>query len=82
MSDGYFDNNDRITYPQADRIVDAYITEMAAQKTRATSRDVLEWSDAPDIASNQKRVHDALSRVCDRTGDHWSGRTVFRLPNE
>lgn len=82
MSEGsdFFDDSSKLTYPQADRLVADYIEERGSMKARVTSRDVLNWSEAPDTVHNKRRVHDALSRPCEPTDANWAGRTVFELP--
>lgn len=81
MSEFYSDP-ERITYPEADRIVDEYVAARGAQRARTTSRDVLGYGDVPNNAHNQRRVHDALSRRCEPLEANWAGRTVFQLPND
>lgn len=79
---GYFDDPDKITYPEADRIVSEYLDEKAGQRSRTTSHTVSQWADLPGNLHNKKRLHDALSRLCEETGDKWAGRTVFRVPRD
>lgn len=79
---GFFEDDDKLTYPQADRLVGEYVAEKGEQRAQATSREVLEWAAVPDTAHNQRRVHDALTRLCDPLDANWAGRTVFELPNE
>lgn len=75
----FFEDGSKITYPEADRIVEEYVDERGAQRPRTTSRDVLDWADVPDTPHNQRRVHDALTRLCEPLDVNWAGRTVFRL---
>lgn len=77
---GFFEDGEKITYPEADRLVDEFIAEMGSQKAQATSRDILEYHEVPDITHNQRRVHDALTQCCVPTEANWAGRTVFELP--
>lgn len=78
----FFTDDDKITYPKADRLVEAYLDERGAQRARVTSRDVLDWAEVPDDPHNQRRLHDALSAVCEATDENWAGRTVFELPDD
>jgi len=82
MTDSFYSDDGRISYPEADRIVTEYIDERAGQKPRTTSRRVLEWADLPDNLHNQRRIHDALSRFCVPLDTDWAGRTVFQLPTD
>lgn len=82
MSEGFFEDGDKITYPEADRLVASYIEERGGQTARATSREVLDWADVPDTSHNQRRAHDALSRLCQPLDANWAGRTVFQLPSD
>ena len=77
---GFYEESDKISYPQADRLASDYIDDKAGQRTRTTSKDLLEWADTPDTPHNRQRAHDALERLCQPTGANWAGRTVFRLP--
>lgn len=81
MSDSFFEDGEKITYPDADRLVDSFVDEMGAQKAQATSRDVLEYHEVADTTHNQRRIHDALTRLCEPTDQNWAGRTVFRIPD-
>jgi len=78
----FFEDSDKITYPDADGIVADYLEERAADRVRVTSRDVLEWSEVPDTSHNQRRIHDALTRLCEPTEANWAGRTVFRVTSD
>lgn len=79
---GFYEADDKITYPDADRLVGEYLDERGAERARVTSRDVLEWSEVPDSLHNQRRVHDALKQLCTALESDWAGRTVFRVPAE
>lgn len=76
---GFFQSDGRITYPEADRLVEEYLSRASVEKATVTSRDVLRWSDYPDDRANQRRVHDALKRVCEPIGKNWAGRTLFEV---
>lgn len=78
---GYHTDPNCISYPEADQIVEQYLADRGAQKAHMTSRDVLKWQGLDDSRHNQRRIHDALDRVCDRTDSDWAGRTVFQVPH-
>ena len=78
----FYQDPSKLTFPEADRVVDEYLHEMAAQRKHTTTVAVLRWSEMPNTIHNRNRIHDALSRVCVVTDETWSGRTVFRLTNE
>lgn len=78
----FYENAEKLTYPEADQLVDEYLAEMATQREHTTSVAVLRWSERPNTVHNRKRVHDALRRVCEVTGEKWAGRTVFRIPDD
>lgn len=82
MSKSYFEADDRITYPEADEIAAAYLDAKGAQRSTVTSRAVLDWADVDDSTANQKRIHDALSLLCEATKKDWAGRTVFKVPDD
>lgn len=77
----FFEDDSKITFPEADRIVGEYIDARGGERTRTTSRDVLDWAEVPDTPHNQRRIHDGLTRFCEPLDANWAGRTVFRLPN-
>lgn len=78
---GFFEDPDKLTYPEADRLVAEYLSENG-ERPRTTSRDVLRWAEVQDTPHNQRRVHDALQRVCEPTDANWAGRTVFEIPRQ
>jgi len=78
----FFDDDSKITYPEADRLVASYVAERGEQTARATSRDILDFADVPDTSHNQRRAQDALTRRCEPLETDWAGRTVFRLPDD
>lgn len=78
---GFYDAEDRLDYPAADRLVVEYIREHS-QRPQTTSVDVLDWSRYPNDQHNRKRVYDALTRFCDPTDANWAGRKVFETPDE
>lgn len=78
MSEGFYDDPDRLDYPQAERLVRRYLR--GHQRPQVTSVDVLKWSDYPNDRHNRKRVYDTLSRLCIETDSNWAGRTVFQVP--
>lgn len=82
MMSEFFDDESKITYPQADRLVDKFVTARGDQRSRATSQHVLEWADVPDTHHNKHRINDALRRVCQPLDTDWAGRTVFQLPRD
>lgn len=77
---GFFGDGDRLSYPEADDLVDRYIEARTGDRDQTTSRDVLQWAGVPVSAHNQTRIHDALTRTCIETDLNWAGRTVFELP--
>ena len=79
-SDGFYSDGEKLAYPDADRLVDRYLSERGDQRDRVTSRDVLKWADYPVTAHNQTRVYDALRQTCVETERNWAGRTVFQIP--
>lgn len=75
----FFEDDDtRLDYPTADRVVREYLRR-SQQRPRTTTVDVLKWSDYPNNQHNRKRVYTALERRCTPTEDNWAGRTVFEL---
>lgn len=78
-SASFFEDPEKISYPDADKMVDRYITEMASQRSTTTSVDVIRWADVENNSHNRKRVYDALNRVCEETESNWAGRTVFEI---
>lgn len=79
VSKGFFDDGSKLSYPDADRLVDRYIDAMAGTRVQTTTTHVLEWDGMETSAHNQKRVHDALSQCCVQVDEDWRGRTVFQL---
>lgn len=79
---GFFESSNKISYPEADRLASDYVDEKAGQRTRTTSKDLLEWAEISDTPHNRQRAHDALERICRTTGANWAGRTVFQLPDD
>lgn len=80
MSKSYYDDDGKLDYPAADRLVVRYIRERG-HRPQATSVDVLRWSDYPNDHHNRRRVFDSLSRLAEPSGER-CGRTVFQLPDE
>lgn len=78
--DGFYDDAAKLAQPEADRLVVRYALAKGAQCNRATSVAVLRWADYPNDHHNRRRVHDALRRYCDPTGETSNGRHVFTLP--
>lgn len=81
MSESFFEDDSKLDYPTADRMVEKYV-EKHASRPRTTSVDVLDWSDYPNDHHNRQRVYDALTHLCIETEANWAGRTVFQIPAE
>jgi hypothetical protein len=80
---GYFPDDDgKLDYPSAERLVAAYLAAHSGRQ-RTTSVDVLRWSDDyQNSHHNRQRVYETLGRAGEETAVNWSGRTVFRLPDD
>lgn len=78
--ESFYDDPDRLDYPEADRLVAGYID---AHQTRpqATSVDVLTWAGYSNDHHNRQRVYDALCQQAQASETNWKGRTVFDLPS-
>lgn len=77
----YYADDAKLDYPSAERLVVAYI-EAHDSRPRTTSVDVLRWSDYENTHHNRRRVFETLKLAGEQTDANWSGRTVFRLPDE
>ena len=82
MSQSFFDDDRKLSYPEADRLVDRYLDRFDGVRSTTTSTHVLEWGGEARTPHNQRRVFDALSLACEATDDDWRGRIVFELPTE
>lgn len=82
MTSSFYDSEEHISYPEADRMVADYIDERGPEKRRVTTKQILRWRGVEDNHHNRLRVHGALEDVCDPLDRNWAGRTVFELPRD
>lgn len=82
MTDSYFESEDKLDFPTAERIVRQYLREKHGTRERTTTVDVLSSTEYPNTQHNRERVFGALERYCRPTGDNWAGRMIFEMPEE
>lgn len=79
-ADSFFDGDDKLAYPEAERVVRQYLQRSTA--ATCTTVAVLNSSDFPNSSHNRKRIYWALEEIGTELDDRRQGRVVFQLPDE
>lgn len=59
-------NDGRITFDEAESLLEAYITEMNTAST-ATSKEIAQYAEVEESRHNLYRIHEALSKRFEET---------------
>lgn len=76
----FYDDPDRLSYPEAETLVREYLRK--TQRERTTSVGVLDWSDYPNTHHNRRRVFEELQRYATPMDIQRGGRRLFDIPEE
>lgn len=77
---GYYDDPTKITYDEADVLVEEYLGEKEAARSTLTSRDVADHFGVCRSTHNLQRLNDSLDRKCILLRERSPQR--FRIPEE
>jgi len=78
---GYYENEDKITFDEADTLVDRYISRVGGRRSRVTSKDVAREFDIEQSHHNLIRLTEALGKRLEISRDSGSKVRQFKLKN-
>lgn len=61
---GFYDDEEKITFDNADVIVDRYLRQYHSRRTFVRTRDICGEMDVKNSMHNKIRIHEALSKQC------------------
>ena len=62
---GFYNDSDKLTFDEAEQIVDEYIIEYKDRRTYVRTKNICERMDIDGSMHNKIRIHDALEQKCE-----------------
>lgn len=62
---GFYNDDDKLTFDDAERIVDDYIREYKNRRTYVRTKNICNEMDIDGSMHNKLRIHDALEKRCE-----------------
>ena len=77
---GYYEDSEKLTFDEADRIVNRFLREFDSRKTHVTCKDIISVYEIEMRHHNLIRINKALDKKLETTRESGSRTKQYKMP--